>query len=50
MHQTLESQQTPHTSPLRASYGVSIVWILQKIDQVLMALDCTLNKYPKACP
>ena len=38
--QTLDSQNTPHTSPSRASYGVSFVSILEKIDRVLMAPYC----------
>ena len=36
LNQILESQQTPHISPLRASYGVSIVRILEKIDRVII--------------
>ena len=36
----LESQQTPYTSPSRASYGVYIVRILEKIDRVIPALHC----------
>ena len=40
MNQILESQQTPHTSPLRASYGVSIVRIWDKFDRVITALHC----------
>ena len=40
MNQILESQQTPHTSPSRASYGVSIVRILEKIDRVITAPHC----------
>ena len=31
-NEILESQQTPHNSPLQASYGVSILRILEKID------------------
>ena len=27
-----DSPKTPHSLPLRASYGVSIVWIWKKID------------------
>ena len=38
--QILESQETPHLSPSRLSYGVSIVRILQKIDRVITALHC----------
>ena len=34
-------QQTPHTSPSRASYGVSIVRILEKIDRLITAPHCT---------
>ena len=37
LYQTLTSQQTPHTSPSRASYGVSIVTIVEKTDRVLTA-------------
>ena len=37
----LTSQQTPHTSHSWASYGVSIVRILEKTDRVIMALHCT---------
>ena len=36
----LISQQTPHTSPSRASCGVSIMRILGKIDRVIMAPHC----------
>ena len=35
--QILNSQQTPHSSPSRASYGVSIIRNLEKIDPVLTA-------------
>ena len=41
MNQVLESQQTPHISPSRASYGVSIVRILEKIDRVVTAPHCS---------
>ena len=40
VNQTLNSQQTPHTSPSRASYGVSIMRNLKKIGQVLMPPQC----------
>ena len=40
MNQILESQQTPHTSPSRASYGVSFVKILEKTDHVITAPHC----------
>ena len=43
LNQTSNSQQTPHTSPSRASYGVSIVRILEKIDLVITALHCILQ-------
>ena len=35
MDQALDSQKTPHTSPLRASYGMSFVSILMKNDRVI---------------
>ena len=35
MDQALNSQKTPHTSPLRASYGMSFVSILMKNDRVV---------------
>ena len=44
MNQRLESQQTPHISPSRASYGVSIVRIWEKIDRVITAPHCILLK------
>ena len=37
INQTLDSQKTLHSSPSRASYGVSIVNILEKIDRVITA-------------
>ena len=36
----LESQQTPHISPSRASYGVSVVKIWEKIDRVVTVQNC----------
>ena len=42
MHQRLYSHNTPHTSPLRASYGMSFVSFWVKIDRVIMALHCIL--------
>ena len=36
----LEWQQTPHSSPSRASYAVSIVRILEKIDRVITVSPC----------
>ena len=40
IHSNLFSQQTPDISPSRASYGVSIVRKLEKIDRVITALHC----------
>ena len=40
MDQALNSQQTPHTSPLRASYGMSFVSILMKNDRVIKGFYC----------
>ena len=39
-HQRLYSQETPHTSPSQASYGMSFVRIWVKIDRVIMASHC----------
>ena len=41
LSQTSNSPKTPHTSPSRASYGVSVV-ILKKTDHVITATPCTL--------
>ena len=38
---TLNSQKTHHTSPWRASYGVSFVSISDKNDRVIKSLYCT---------
>ena len=43
MDQALNSQKTPHTSPLRASYGMSFVSILMKNDRVIKGFYCTLH-------
>ena len=43
MYQTLTSQQTPHTSPSRASYGMSIVRIWEKTDPILTSLHCFMS-------
>ena len=45
MHQILESQQTPHNSPVRASYGVSFVRILKKIYRVITAQHCNHHMF-----
>ena len=39
-NQILESQQTPHFSPSRASYGMSIVRIMGRIDRIITAPRC----------
>ena len=41
MYQILDSQQAPHISPSRASYGVYIVRILKKIDRVITVPRCS---------
>ena len=41
MDQALNSQKTSHTSPLRASYGMSFVSILMKNDRVIKGFYCT---------
>ena len=41
INQRLNPQKTPHTSPWRASYGVSFMNILEKIDQIITAPQCT---------
>ena len=43
MDQALNSQKTPHTSPLRASYGMSFVSILMKNDRVIKGFYCMTN-------
>ena len=43
MDQALNSQKTPHTSPLRASYGMSFVSILMKNDRVIKGFYCISN-------
>ena len=40
INQTSNSQQTPHSSPSRVSYGVSIMRILKKIVRVITAPQC----------
>ena len=48
MDQALNSQKTPHTSPLRASYGMSFVSILMKNDRVIKGFYCITNTVFKA--
>ena len=43
MDQALNSQKTPHTSPLRASYGMSFVSILMKNDRVIKGFYCIVS-------
>ena len=43
MDQALNSQKTPHTSPLRVSYGMSFVSILMKNDRVIKGFYCILK-------
>ena len=45
MDQALNSQKTPHTSPLRASYGMSFVSILMKNDRVIKGFYCSYITY-----
>ena len=45
MDQALNSQKTPHTSPLRASYGMSFVSILMKNDRVIKGFYCKSLKH-----
>ena len=40
INQKLYPQQTPHTSPWRASYGMPYVNICEKIDRVITAPHC----------
>ena len=40
INQSLDSRKTLHTSPSQASYGVSIVRMLKKIDCVITAPHC----------
>ena len=44
VNQMLQSQQTPHISPSRVRYGVSIVRILEKMDRVITAPHCNKNE------
>ena len=46
MDQALNSQKTPHTSPLRASYGMSFVSILMKNDRVIKGFYCIVHLIP----
>ena len=46
MDQALNSQKTPHTSPLRASYGMSFVSILMKNDRVIKGFYCMWHANP----
>ena len=50
MDQALNSQKTPHTSPLRASYGMSFESILMKNDRVIKGFYCTYIKFHSDLP
>ena len=41
---TRNSQQTPHSSPVKSSYGMSVVRKLEKIDCVITALHCICQR------
>ena len=49
MDQALKSQKTPHTSPLRASYGMSFVSILMKNDRVIKGFYCIWMNIVSRC-
>ena len=40
--ETLNSLQTPHSSPSWVSNGMSVVRILEEIDRIITALSCSL--------
>ena len=42
IHVTLDSQQTPHSSPPWASYGVSIAKIAENIDCIMWRIHCVI--------
>ena len=44
MNQVLEWQQTPHTSPSRASYGVSVVRNMEKFDRDITTPHCSIRR------
>ena len=50
LNQTLNSQETPSTSPSCMSYGASVVRILEKINQVIRPLHCMCNSTGKSRP
>ena len=43
INQTMNSRKTSYTSPSRASYGVSLVRICEKIDRIITALHCDIQ-------
>ena len=45
-NEVLEPQQTLHNSPSRASYGVSIVRILEKIHRAITPPHCVMYFLP----
>ena len=50
MDQALNSQKTPHTAPLRASYGMSFVSILMKNDRVIKGFYCIVQSVLQLMP
>ena len=48
MDQALNSQKTSHSSPVRASYGMSFVSILMKNDRVIKGFNCILFSASKS--
>ena len=42
IHQSSYSHKTPHITPSRASYGVYIVRILERIDRVIKVRRCIM--------
>ena len=50
VNQTSKSQETPHTSPWRASYEVSIMRIVKKTNRVITAPRCIWPYYSMGWP
>ena len=44
----LNSQKAPHTSPFRASYGVSFMSTSTEIDRVIKGFYCIITRSPKS--
>ena len=45
INRNLNPQKTPHISPWRASYGVSLIRIVNKIGRVITVPHCTWSSY-----